>query len=88
MADYLLTESNFSITEYRDIFTIRGRVNPRPANRGLLEYSQTQCREMINNPHIFTESAPLGQQNFDPAHNFFWISSNFFWDHKKSYHMC
>ena len=53
MADYLLLESNSSITEQREIFALRRRKNPMPANRGILEYYQIQCGEILNNCHIF-----------------------------------
>ena len=53
MAEYLLPEANLSIEEQREVFSIRCRSNPLPANRGITEYCTTQCGEILNNSHIF-----------------------------------
>ena len=53
MAEYLLPEANLSIEEQREVFSIRCRTNPLPANRGITEYCTTQCGEILDNSHIF-----------------------------------
>ena len=49
MADYLLPEANISLKDQREIFSIRCRINPFGANRGLIEYCETNCGEILNN---------------------------------------
>ena len=53
MAEYLLPEANFSLKDQRELFAIRCRTNPMPANRGTVEYCKTNCGEIMNNCHIF-----------------------------------
>ena len=53
MADYLLPQANISIEDQREIFSIRCRTNPLGANRGITEYCETKCGEVLNNSHIF-----------------------------------
>ena len=53
MAEYLLPEANLSIEEQREVFSIRCRTNPLPANRGITKYCKKQCGEILNNSHIF-----------------------------------
>ena len=54
MEDYLLPQANISIEDQRDIFSIRCRTNPLGANRGILEYCETKCGEVLDNAHIFS----------------------------------
>ena len=51
MAEYLRPESDFSLEDQREVFAIRCRTNPLPANRGILEYCIKQCGEVQNNSH-------------------------------------
>ena len=53
MADYLLPQANISLEDQREIFSIRCRTNPLGANRGIEEYCETQCGQILNNSHIF-----------------------------------
>ena len=53
MADYLLPQSNISLEDQREIFAIRCRTNPLGANRGIEEFCETQCGQILNNSHIF-----------------------------------
>ena len=51
MAEYLLPEANFSLKDQQELFAIRCRTNPMPANRGIVEYCKTNCGEVMNNCH-------------------------------------
>ena len=53
MADYLLPQANISLEDQREIFSIRCRTNPLGANRGIEEYCETRCGQILNNAHIF-----------------------------------
>ena len=68
----LLPELNFSITVQREILAKRCKTNPMQANRGIVEYCQTQYGEVLNNPQIFTRSKlnPPGKKcDIDKMHN-------------------
>ena len=54
MEDYLLPQANISIQDQRDIFSIRCRTNSLGANRGIIEYCETKCGNILNNAHIFS----------------------------------
>ena len=53
MADYLMPQSNISIKDQREIFSIRCRTNKLGANRGIVEFCETKCGEILDNSHIF-----------------------------------
>ena len=53
MAEYLLPQSNISLEDQREMFSIRCRMNNLGANRGIEEYCETQCGQILNNSHIF-----------------------------------
>ena len=53
VADYLLPQSNISLEDQREMFSIRCRTNQMGANRGIEEYCETQCGQILNNSHIF-----------------------------------
>ena len=50
MADYLCPNSHLSVQDQRDIFQIRSRTNPLPANRGNPQLCA--CGEEQDNNHI------------------------------------
>ena len=62
MAEYLLPQSNISLEDQREMFSIRCRTNQMGANRGIEEYCETQCGQILNNSHIF-ECTILNQNN-------------------------
>ena len=53
MADYLMPQSNMSIKDQRELFSIRCRTNKLGANRGIIELCETNCGQILNNSHIF-----------------------------------
>ena len=53
MTDYLMPQSNISIQDQREIFSIRCRTNKLGANREILEFCETKCGEILDNSHIF-----------------------------------
>ena len=53
MADYLLPQANMSLTDQRELFSVRCHTNDLGANRGIIEYCETECGEILNNSHIF-----------------------------------
>ena len=53
MADYLHPQANMSLEDQREIFSVRCRTNDLGANRGIIEYCETKCGEILNNSHIF-----------------------------------
>ena len=53
MADYLHPQANMSLEDQREIFSVRCRTNNLGANRGIIEYCETKCGEILNNSHIF-----------------------------------
>ena len=53
MSDYLLPQANMTIVDQRELFSLRCRTNTLGANRGIIEYCETKCGEILNNSHIF-----------------------------------
>ena len=53
MAEYLLPQANMSIVDQRGLFSIRCRTNTLGANRGIIEYCETECGEILNNSQFF-----------------------------------
>ena len=67
MQDYLLPQSNISLKDQREIFSIRCKTNPLGANRGIIEYCETKCGAVIDNAHIF--QCPVLNKN-ETSYNF------------------
>ena len=66
MADYLLPQANMSIVDQRELFSIRCRTNNMGANRGIIEYCETGCGEILNNYHIFQcVQLIIGEQKYN-----------------------
>ena len=66
MADYLLPQANMSIGDQRELFSIRCRTNIMGANRGIIEYCETECGEILNNSHIFQcVELNIGEQKYE-----------------------
>ena len=53
MASYLYPNNYLSVENQRQIFQIRSRSNPLPANRGELQHCSTGCGKFLDNIHIF-----------------------------------
>ena len=53
MADYLLPQAHMSLKDQRELFSVRCHTNDLGANRGIMEYCETECGEILNNSHIF-----------------------------------
>ena len=52
MADYLHPNMVLNVEEQRQIFQIRSRVNPLPANKGEVSLCPTDCGNVLDNNHI------------------------------------
>ena len=52
MADYLRPNMVLNVEEQRQIFQIRSRVNPLPANKGEVSLCPTDCGNVLDNNHI------------------------------------
>ena len=70
MADYLLSQAYISLKDQWDIFLIRCHTNPLGANRGMIEYCETSCREILDNAHIF-KCIVLNGHKGDYSYDFF-----------------
>ena len=71
MADYLCPNMVLSVEEQRQIFQIRSRVNPLPANKGEVSLCPTGCKSILENNHILscTILNPKEQYNLDSLIN-------------------
>ena len=52
MASYLYPNNYLSVENQRQIFQIRSRSNPLPANRGIIQHCSTGCGKLMDNIHI------------------------------------
>ena len=67
MADYLCPNGVLSVAEQRQLFQIRSRVNPLPANKGETSLCPTGCGNLLDNEHILNCGIlnPEEQSNID-----------------------
>jgi hypothetical protein len=52
MADYLLPDSNLTVKEKTDIFSLRVEMNENPHNFGIQIFCEMGCLEIQDNSHI------------------------------------
>ena len=52
MADYLLPHANMLLTDQRELFSVRCQTNDLGANRGIIEYCETECGDILKIIHI------------------------------------
>ena len=54
MGDYLFPSNELTVSQQREIFSIRSRMNELPNNFGGKELCETKCGETQTNEHILT----------------------------------